>query len=88
MRLRRRRIASEATLSLRRLTYLFGHSDQVCDAEEGNDVQEKDTDSQIETVKQAQYRSEKTLIYAAVTHCGSRRKRRLHTSRLTGNPSA
>ena len=50
MRLRRRRMASEATLSLRRLSYLFGHSDQVCDAEVGNDVQGKDTESHDETV--------------------------------------
>jgi auxin efflux carrier family protein len=51
MRLRQRRIASDATLSLRRISHLFGHSDQVCDAEVGNDVQEKDTDSHSETVR-------------------------------------
>jgi predicted permease len=44
-------MASEATLSLRRLSHLFGDSDQVCDAEVGNNFQEKDTDSHNETVR-------------------------------------
>jgi len=50
MHLRRRGLAAKVALSLRRPSRLFRHSDPACDAEAGNNLQEKDAAFHSETI--------------------------------------
>ena len=64
MHLRRRRLAEKATCLLGRLSRPFRHSDQACDTEAGNDLQEKDTISHNGSIGTKSIISQKTLTSA------------------------
>jgi auxin efflux carrier family protein len=61
MHLRRQRMVTSAALSLRRLMRPFGHRDETCDVEVGDDFEKKDTVSCDETVGQNESIDQKTL---------------------------
>jgi hypothetical protein len=67
MHLRRQRTVTNAALSLRRLMRPFGHRDETCDVEVGDDFEKKDTVSCDETVGQNESINQKTLIGKAAT---------------------
>ena len=68
MRLRRRRMVTNASFSLRRLSRLLGHPDETCDVEEvGNDFERKETVSCDETVDRKESADQKTLTGTATT---------------------
>jgi predicted permease len=67
MNLRRQRMVTNAALSLRRLMRLFGHRDETCDIEVGDDFEKKDTVSCDETVCQNESIDHKTLTGISAT---------------------
>jgi predicted permease len=67
MYLRRQRTVTNAALSLRRLMRLFGHRDETCDVEVGDDFEKKDTVSCDETVSQNESIDQKTLAGKVAT---------------------
>jgi predicted permease len=68
MRLRRHRMVTNAAFSLRRLSHIFGHPDEICDVEEvGNDFERKETVSCDETVDRKESTDQKTVTGTATT---------------------
>ncbi len=67
MRLRRRRMVTNAALSFGRLMPLFRHHNETCDVEVGDEFKRKDTVSCDETVDQHESVDQKTLTGKAAT---------------------
>jgi predicted permease len=67
MNLQRKKMAINAALSLGRLMRLFGHRDETCDVEVGDDFEKKGAVSCDETVDQNKSIDQKTLTGEAAT---------------------